>query len=71
MGLTDAAKRAREAADASCEPGEVALADALQGVIDAETWRLDRSLDPHPPTDDVPPWSAVRPEGESEGPIPF
>ena len=55
MSLSDAAKAAREKADRSIDRGDHALANAMQGAIDAELWMQDRSLDPPAPEDNPPP----------------
>lgn len=43
-----------------------ALAAARQATEDAECWALDRSLDPPPNLDGIPPWSAVSKPAEQE-----
>ena len=71
MTLSEAAKLAREHADVCIDPSCHAVANALEGAIAAERMALDRSLDPEPNFDGIPPWSQVCLEGESKGPLPF
>lgn len=52
--------------------GYDSVLDARQAAQDAETWALDRSLDPEPPADHpIPPWSEISDPGEAEGQLPF
>lgn len=71
-GLREAAKRARDIAGASIDPGVHAVASALEAAARAESdAALLAALTETGPTADIPPWSEVCPEGESEGPLAF
>jgi hypothetical protein len=64
---------ARTVADTSIDPADHMVANALQGVADAERYRIERAAHDaaHGPahTDDLPEWSAVsEPNTESLGP---
>jgi hypothetical protein len=59
MGLSDAAHASREKADASIDPADHALANALEAALDAEFAAIrDAEREPPDPDDYFPP-SAV------------
>ena len=60
MNVYEAARRAREVADASIDRGDHALANALEAARRCEEDRvLANGLVEPGPVDDLPPWSEV------------
>ena len=68
MSLSDAARRAREIADASTDWRDHRIALALEGAVAAERQAANFALNPPDgDTSDLPPWSEVSASGTTEG----